>query len=407
MKTLSSRLCGGDETFGREMEIIISQVDNVLSYICLAVALAGSIYAIVAKELVRRFSLGSSPKCHSTPAVTALKPLHGDEPHLYDCLRSFCRQNYAGPLQIIFGVGDPSDPAVNVVRRLMTEFADADISLVIEPCVHGANRKIANLINMSRFIRHDILVVADSDIQVSPDYLSCVVGALESPGTGMATCLYCGAPGRGIVAHLAAMAIDYHFLPSILVGLRLGMARPAFGSTIALSRQMYDRIGGFRAFADQLADDNAMGEAVRRTGARVAVPCMLVAHVFPKQKPSDLLNRELRWARTIRAVDGPGFLAALVIHPLPFALAAMILGDFDAVSVLMVTGVLYSRLNLERQIDAMIGKGSFRWALGPLRDLLSFLVHVASFFVSTVKWRDQRYKVSANGTLVCLRTSKP
>lgn len=389
------------------MGIIVSHVSNVLSYFCLAVAIAGCVYAIVAKELVRRFALGSSPECRSSPAVTALKPLHGDEPHLYDCLRSFCQQNYAGPLQIIFGVGDPSDPAVSVVRRLMAEFADADISLVIEPCIHGANRKIANLINMSRLIRHDILVIADSDIQVSPDYLSRLVGALESPEIGMATCLYCGAPGRGIVAHLAAMAVDYHFLPSVLVGLKLGMARPAFGSTIALRRQMYDRIGGFRAFADQLADDNAMGEAVRRTGAKVAVPSMLVAHVFPEQNPSDLLNRELRWARTIRAVDGTGFLAALVIHPLPFALAAAMLGNFGAISVLMITGVLCSRLNLERQIDAVIGKNSSWWALGPLRDLLSFLVHVASFFVNTVKWRDQRYKVCANGTLVCLRRNNP
>jgi ceramide glucosyltransferase len=384
----------------------LNYISNLLGWICLFVAVMGSFYALAAAELVRRFRQSRSPRSRGCPAVTILKPLHGSEPHLYESLRSFCRQTYAGPVQIVFGVRDSADPAVEVVRRLIGDFPDADLSLVIDSGLQGTNRKIANLINMSKIIRHDVLVIADSDIQVSPDYLSLVVGALEAPGIGMATCLYCGAPERGLLSNLAAMAIDYHFLPSVLVGLKLGMARPSFGSTIALRRQMLAQIGGFQAFAEHLADDNAMGEAVRRTGAKVAIPAMLVAHVCPKQNPGELLNRELRWARTIRAVNARGFLASLMVHPLPFALVAVLLGDFDSFGLFIVAGVLLCRHILERQIDSAIGNVAYRWPLAPLRDMLSFLVHVASFFVSTVKWRGQRYKVRANGTLVSLRTSK-
>jgi len=376
----------------------------VVAWICLAVAATGMVYSLAAILFVRRFAKGDSPRARGCPAVTILKPLHGAEPHLYENLSSFCRQNYGGPVQIIFGVQDAADPAVNVVRRLTADFAEADIDLVIDPRQHGANRKVANLVNMSALIRHDVLVIADSDIIVPADYLSRIVGALEEPGVGLATCLYRGAPDPELRARLAAMAIDYHFLPSVLVGLGLGLARPCFGSTIALRRDMLEKIGGFLAFADQLADDNAIGEAVRRAGAKVAIPSLILAHACPKRKTSELLRQELRWARTIRSVNPLGFIGSLVAHPLPFALLATLLGDFDGFAIAIIGGILLCRLVLQREVDLAIEATTSRWRLGPLRDLMSFLVFVASFFVTAVSWRGHRYRVHADGTVSYVRT---
>jgi len=382
-------------------------LESLLFWLFAAIAVAGSVYTLAAMLLVRRFARGASPKTLLSPPVTILKPLHGAEPFLYENLTSFCRQDYAGPVQIVFGVQDPADPAVAVVRRLIAQFAEADLDLVIDPRAHGANRKVANLINMSRHARHDVLVIADSDMRVLPDYLGCVVGALEEPGVGLVTCLYHGAPEPGIRARLAAMAIDYHFLPSVLVGLGLGLARPCFGSTIAIRREMLDKIGGFQAFASQLADDNAMGEAVRRTGGKVAIPSLVVAHTCPTRNAVELLQQELRWARTIRAVNPTGFFGSLVAHPLPFALLALLVRDFDAAAAPIVAGVLLSRLALQRQVDLAIGAEASRWRLGPLRDLMSFLVFVASFFVGAVNWRGHRYRVHPDGTLSHSKTEAP
>jgi len=382
----------------------LAQLEFAAAWICLAVALAGVAYSLAATLFVRRFARSATPKASSCPPVTILKPLHGAEPRLYENLSSFCRQDYAGPIQIIFGVQDAADPATAIVRRLSGEFPEVDLTLIVDSRQHGANRKVANLVNMSEHIRHEVLVVADSDMMVPADYLSHVVGALEEPGIGLATCLYRGASDPGLRADLASMAIDYHFLPSVLVGLGLGLARPCFGSTIALRREMLEKVGGFRAFADHLADDNAIGEAVRRAGAKVAIPSLIVAHACPKRKVTELLRQELRWARTIRAVNPLGFFGSLIAHPLPFTLLAVLLGDFDGFAVAMIGGTLLSRLMLQREVDLAIDATSWRWGLGPLRDLMSFLVFVASFFVTAVSWRGHRYRVHADGTISYLRT---
>jgi ceramide glucosyltransferase len=373
---------------------------EMLSWACLTFALAGSVYALAAGEVVRRFARRPTEHARGAPGVTILKPLHGAEPELYDNIASFCRQDHGGPLQIICGVQDPADPAIAVVRALIVAFPAVDIELVVDPSPHGANRKIANLINMAKCIRHEVVIIADSDMRVGPDYLDRVIGALEQPGVGLVTCLYRGEPAPGLIGRLAGMGIDYQFLPGVLFGLSLGMARPCFGSTIALRRDMLARIGSFEAFADHLADDNAMGEAVRRTGARVAIPTLVIAHAWAMRSGRELLRQELRWARTIRAIDPLGFLGSAVTYPLPFALLALALGAPLPLSAAALAAALLSRLVLQAQVDHALGAAGHRWRLGPMRDLLSFLVFVASLFGGAISWRGHRYHVGRDGTLI-------
>ena len=145
---------------------------------------------------------------------------------------------------------------------------------------------------MSR-CRHGVIVLSDSDIKVDQSYLQQVVAALDEPGVGLVTCLYRGASGAGFLSRLAAMAINHHFLPNVVVGLGLGLARPCFGSTIALKAETLDRIGGFGLFANQLADDYAIGEAVRGLGLRVAAPPLIVDHICSEQTWRELVHREV------------------------------------------------------------------------------------------------------------------
>ena len=236
------------------------------SVLCYAAAALGCCYALFAAGAARAFVRSARVGAPRAPDVTILKPLHGIEPKLYKNLASFCDQRYAGQIQIVCGVASAADAAIAVVDRLAAVFPAIDVKLVVDPRSHGANRKISNLINMMPAARHDVMVICDSDIAVGPEYLKTVAAHLGEPGVGLVTCLYRGAAATGFWSRLAAAQIDYHFLPSVLVGLKLGLAAPCFGSTMALRRSTLAAIGGLEAVADRLADDYAIGDLVRRQG---------------------------------------------------------------------------------------------------------------------------------------------
>ena len=273
----------------------------------MGLALIGGLYAVAAAWLVARMLMrAADPAPDPLPAVTVLKPLHGDEPGLERALASVLAQNYEAPVQIVFGLRDEADPARAVVTRLKANFPNRDIAIVIDPQLHGTNRKVSNLVNMMGAAKHDVLVLADSDIAVPGHYLDTVVGALARPGTGAVSCLYTGKGVAGAWSRLAAMAISYHFLPNAALGIASGLAHPCFGSTIALSRETLGAIGGFEAFADYLADDYEIGRAVRAAGKSIAYPPLTVQHGSTETRFGALAAHELRWARTIRVIDPAG-----------------------------------------------------------------------------------------------------
>src|ERR1700731_4226710 len=246
-------------------------------------------FLVGATFLADRFARkASSPRRASMPGVTILKPLHRAEPGLLENLTSFCAQNYPGPVQIVLGVQDPRDDAIAVVERLRAEHGADHIDLVVDPTVHGLNRKVSNLVNMWQRVEHEIVVVADSDMRVDPDYLSRVVAALEERGIGAVTCLYHGIAATGLWARLAALGINAHFLPSVVVGLGLGLARPCFGSTIAFKRKALAEIGGFIGVADCIADDYAIGAALRARGYKISVLPITIGHVCGEMSAGEL-----------------------------------------------------------------------------------------------------------------------
>lgn len=368
------------------------------SLACYAVAALGSCYALLAAAVARRFAVTSDAAAANFPAVTILKPLHGAEPDLYLRLAGFCRQDYPSPVQIVFGVADPADPAIAVVRRLIADFPDRDLILAIDARRHGANAKVSNLINMLGAARHDILALSDSDIAVDPDYLRQVVGSLERPGVGLVTCLYRGTAGSGRWSHLSAMAIDYHFLPNVLVGLRLNMATPCFGSTIAMRKATLQAVGGFEAIADRLADDYALGALVRGAGLAVAIPRYAVTHVCAERTAGELIRHELRWARTIRSLDPLGFAGLAITHAVPLALLGLLFGGLTPVALIVVVA-LTCRFVLAAELDSAFALGGARLWLLPLRDLISFAIFLASYFGRDIEWRGRRYGMRADKTL--------
>src|SRR5258706_10075896 len=261
---------------------------TALGWFLVACALIGACYAVASARAVERFFKTPGLMEADHPPVTVLKPLHGAEPGLAENLEGFCAQDYPSAVQIVFGVQDAKDPAIPIVKTLQERHPQLDLDLVIGTYRAASNPKIANLIAMFPHAEHEVLVLSDSDIGVTPHYLRNIVGALGQPEIGAVTCCYTGRTTSGFWSKMSAMGIDYQFLPSVLYGVGIGLAAPCFGSTIAVRKSVLAEIGGFAAFGERLADDYEIGRAIRARGHRIAMPPMVVTHATNEDNATEL-----------------------------------------------------------------------------------------------------------------------
>jgi ceramide glucosyltransferase len=379
-------------------------VMTIIVAILSLIATAGIAHLLVGYLAVRRFNHRRAACREDCPPVSVLKPLYGDEPLLYEALRSFCRQDYPH-YQIVFGVRDPLDPALAAVRRLQQELPATDITVVIDGTLHGANRKISNLINMAQAAKYDHYVISDSDMHVTPCYLRAVMGAFSGPKIGLVTTLYTGQPiFETVVSDLAVSHLNHLFLPSALVGMWLGRRSDCFGATMALSRAMLDEIGGWAMLSHQLADDFVLGREVQAHGFAVALAPVLPGTTIAEASFQHLFSHELRWARTIRAMVPVGFAASLIQYPIAFALLACLAAgaahmQVQAVLLLLAVAII-ARIVAARAIDYRLGLKNVPLWLMPVRDILSFCIVLASFCGRKIEWRGHAMHVQAGGTVV-------
>jgi ceramide glucosyltransferase len=364
----------------------------------LALAIIGCLFTVLACFCVVGFPNPKLNSISAPPAVTVLKPLHGFEPGIAGLIAALCRQNYPAPVQIVCGTQRPDSPAVAAIRAITADFPDLEIEVAVEPRSRGTNRKVSNLINMLPRARHDTLVLSDSDIAVEPDYLRSLTSLLAAPRVGAVTCLYHGIDGEGLWARFSALAINAQFLPHAIVAVSLGLAKPCFGATIALRRSVLERIGGFTALADVLADDHAVGVAVRSAGYEVVTAPFLVGHHCFEESFRQLFRHQMRVARTIKSIDPVAYAGTIVTHPWPFALLALLGGDPAAIMVAIA--VLVARVTLCRCVEWRFGLPRQNYWLIPLHDLIAFTVYATSFFGATVHWRGADYRVAPNGSLI-------
>jgi ceramide glucosyltransferase len=351
------------------------------------IAVVGVIMALAGWVEVGRFRRKREVPPAELPAMTVLKPLYGDEPLLEAALASVCAQDY--PLfQVVFGVQDPTDPALAVVAGLRARFPDCDIAVVVDDSAEGPNRKVANLMNMLPAARYDVLVIADSDMHAAPDYLRRIATALAVPGTGLVTTLYSGLPGdSGIAAELGATGISHLFLPGAIIARRLGR-QDCLGATMALRRETLEAVGGFAALVNHLADDQVLGRLVRNTGMSIGLAATVPATTVPETTIGALFRHELRWGRTILALSPLGFVLSAIQYPVAWALLSLVLSGFEESRLALVLAVWVGRALLARGIDVSLGLRAPApvWLL-PLRDLISMAVFLTSFVGRRVEWR--------------------
>src|ERR1700675_2620445 len=232
------------------------------------------------------------------PPVSVLKPLKGIDPEIWESFCSHCEQEYP-KFHLFFGVSYPADPAVEVVRRLQAKYPNLPIELIVCDRVLGANIKVSNLAQMLPAARHELLLVNDSDIRVSADYLRKVITPLADASVGLVTCLYRGVasptarPTLG--SRLEALGISTDFVPGVLSarflerGLHFGL-----GSTLAFRRRDLEAIGGFEALMDYLADDYELGRRIASTGKKVELSAATVNTFLPAYTLRQFFRHQLR-----------------------------------------------------------------------------------------------------------------
>jgi ceramide glucosyltransferase len=397
---------------------MIHPIAEIIEALAVAATVAAIAYYCLCLRSAARFlrdrkaAVGGARSTQQLAPVTILKPLRGTDPEMYGSFRSHCLQDYP-EYEIIFGVSDANDPAIQLVERLRKEFPHHNIQLLVCRENLGANTKASNLAQMVNAARNEYFIVNDSDIRVAPDYLRCVVSPLSNPQIGLVTCLYRGVANASLGSRLESLGIGTDFSAGVLVaqlverGIRFGL-----GSTLAFRRRDLRAIGGFESLVDYLADDYQLGSRIAELGLKVKLSDVVVDTFLPQYTLRGFWDHQVRWARTIRDSRFMGYVGLGVTFGLAWALLALICarGAGWAWALLALTAVL--------RIGVSVAVGSFvledsqvipALALVPMRDMIALAVWVASFAGHEVLWRGDKFKLQ-NGKLIKInggRASSP
>lgn len=335
------------------------------------------------------------------PPVTIFKPVRGADAEAYENFASFCRQDYPA-FQILFGVREESDPVVPIIRRLQADFPDCEIDMVISAEEIGYNAKVSNLRNMFAKARHEMLLIADSDIRVTPDYLRRVVAPMQRAEVGMVTCLYRGINATTTAGLLENIGISSTFGPEVCSSRALEGIAFALGSTIVMRRELLERIGGFPAIANYLADDFVLGNQTARAGYEVVLSDCVVEHVAGPDTIGAMLKHQLRWGRSTRISRPWGYRGLILTYGTATALLALPAWGFAAPAWWLLAITLLVRF-MPVFLVGVVGLedrtlARYFW-LVPIRDLITFGIWIVSFVGDEIEWRGSRFRVLPSGAL--------
>ncbi len=327
------------------------------------------------------------------PGVSVLKPLRGLDPGAYENFASFCRQEYPD-YEILFAVSDAADPAIPVVRKLIADFPERHIRLIVVDDRLGPNSKVSNLCRLAREARHELLVITDSDVRVEPEYLESVAAMFRDPKVGGVTALYRGNDNLQWVAAMDCVGSSAVFCGAALVARELEGLKFMMGSTMATTKQRLAEIGGFEAMVDLHSDDYELGRRIAERGYRIELLPEPVQMTFPSQTLGAYMRHELRWSIGIRNIRPGGHFGMLFTHGLPWAIAAACVAPSAAIAAAYLGAYFALRFAMAWTVgvwglrDPVLRR---RFWLLPLRDLLSFFVWLASFGLNRIEWRGSAF----------------
>ena len=374
----------------------------MLIAILFVILLAGAlVYSVLAMVAARRYLAVRPPALRQPEPVSILKPLAGLDLDLESNLRTFFEQDYPD-FEILFAVRDAADPAAEVAARLSKAYPHVPSRILITGEPPYANAKVYSLDRMLAAATHDLVVMSDSDIRVTPGMLRTIAAEFQDRKLGIATCPYRAVAGSSVWSRMEALGMNTDFLAGILVARMLEGMQFAVGPTIAARRTALDSIGGFNRLKDFLAEDFVMGKFAAEAGHGVALSSYVIEHHIGNSDWRHNAAHRLRWARSTRRSRPLGYLGQLFTMPLPLAL--LVCAAHPAWWPLLPL-TFAVRAAAAHSVATRVLRARLNWALLPVEDLAGFCFWIAGFFGNTITWRGRRYRLYRDGRFELLADS--
>jgi ceramide glucosyltransferase len=374
----------------------------------LGIAAIPFIYYGIAVFSCLRFFLAARSKPDASneflPPVSNLKPVRGLDPDAYENFASFCRQDYPN-YEILFCVGDNNDPALPVLERLIEDFPQRQIRIVIGSGREATNDKVAKLARLVEEAAHEHLMISDSDVRVEPTYLRRLVAPLADTRIGAVTCFYVPGEEKTWVQRLQDIGMLSDFYPGILVAKQLDGVKFALGPTIATTRSYLQEFGGYASIENKPADDLLVGRLIAEHGREVVLLPYAIVTVPDYQSLRELFFKRLRWITVMRHMRPWGHVGLIFTLGLPWSLLAVAIAPTATVAVAFLGGYFLVRSFLTLLVGSTGLKQPGVWsklALIPVWDAMASFIWLTSFTRRSIRWRGHDYFI-VNGDLVPVR----
>ena len=341
-----------------------------------------------------------------TPPLSLLKPLHGVEPGLESYIESFFRQDYPS-YEILFCARSAEDAGLAIARRVAARHPQIPAKFL---STNGhpdyINAKVASMELMEASASHDILVISDSDVRVTPDYLRAVALPFANARVGGLTCLYRGiAAEGGLWARLEAVGMSVEMTAGVLAARAMEGMQFTLGPTMAFRRETIRKLGGFKVTADFCADDFVLGNEVFKLGQTVVLSPHTIDHMVINSSFLQSMKHQVRWMRSTRFSRPKGHFGTSLSFSLPFGLlgwaAAAGLGH-PWYGLALFAWSVATRLALSIVAGEIIVRDR-SWfgllVLYPIRDLMGFLFWMASYLSDRILWRGRIFRLRPGGKM--------
>jgi ceramide glucosyltransferase len=341
-----------------------------------------------------------------TPPLSLLKPVHGAEPDLEAHLASFFEQDYP-VYEILFCARSEDDAGLAIARRAAARYPHIPAKFLSTggqpPYI---NAKAASMERMEMAAAHDIFVISDSDVRVTPDYLRAVAMPFAQERVGGMCCPYRGVAGQGgIWARLEAVGMSVEMTSGVLVARMMEGMQFTLGPTMAFRRETIRKMGGFKVTADYCADDFVLGNETFKLGETVVLSHHAIDHMVLNSRFADSMKHQVRWMKSTRFSRPKGHFGTALTFSMPFALLAWAEAAWfhhPWLGFALLAWGVATRLVLALVVGRKVVRDP-SWfgliVLYPIRDLMGFFFWLASYTGNTILWRGQVYELLPGGRM--------
>jgi ceramide glucosyltransferase len=347
----------------------------------------------------------AAPPIAFAPPVSLLKPLHGAELDLRENLISFFEQKYPGEFEILFCARRLDDPGLNVAREVAARYPDVKTRMLEVEGTPFVNAKVSSLERMGAIAAHDLFIISDSDVRVTPDYIREVVSDFHDPQVGAVTCLYRGVAEQGAWARLEAAGMSVEMTSGVMAANLVETMQFLLGPTMAVRRTAVERMGGFARLGPYCSDDYLLGNWIAALGYKVVLSSHVIDHVVLNLSFMTSMKHQIRWMKSTRFSRPKGHFGTGLTFSVPFGLLALVAGALGTHTGLGLALFLYAALL--RMLLALLVAGSVvhdralvrTTLLYPLRDLMGFVFWALSYTSGKILWRGHLYRLGEHGLM--------